>query len=1103
MIVLALVLLGANELAKVEHVVTAVADPMANSSGREHSFADGGKEQSPADSGGKEQPLADSGGKGQPPADSDSKKQPLAGSGGEEQLLVDIGDRKQRLAGSDGEGQWLADIGGREQQLEDSDGKEQPPADSVVEEQLLADSVGKEQSPADSGGKEQLLANSGGEEQPPTDISGKEQPPVDTGGRKHPSADAGGREQPSADAGGREQLPADDGGKEQLAADTGIRGPPPADNGGKEQPLARPKSIPLPPRQKKVFGARIAELAPARRGPEVEQRDFVESEVVQSRWAAVGLLVVSVLLVGLAVRWWMSIEVHRKWRAAMAKAAERDRVYRLAHARQLGTPYHVEPSPPLSPEVIEDAATLLARLAEERPGYDLDIELTIERTTDTGGRFDPVFLPIRQSVRLVVWVDVETGHHPDLHRVEWLLQQWRRGGLDFVRYDFEFQPGLLRENGHGLPKSIAELVARHEGAPLLILSRWVRPEDYGGRLGWLEEIMGWPNRAWLDLDPRPAEERSPEVLALRATMVGSGLSRFAFTEFGLLACARLLVSGGERTGSVGDLKPVDLDRLGPTLRLWAGCACLVPDPTWPQLEAICKRLPEFRDVLPQGGEVHRLVQWLRGYVMGRPDDAKDGLSAQLLAHGERLMLSPECRHTLKVDLRRYDAQVFRFNKKARMEYRARGLLVEQLLAADVHGDEFEMLKRDLKISMHRAMMDPREARKLLRRFEGTAVARELEGIVAEERRLQQDEGLVLHTKWASAVWEYFEGRFGNGKGAHLRDLLRWRPWSRKRVVGLLWVLGFVTVNYWIWWWTAPRCIRNNEKQAAHLVMPALSAVERVEIALAPCDDDEALEGEALMSLKCLPGSEFIMGSPPEEEGRWGDEALHRAEVLPFAIGIHEVTVAQWRAVTGTEPNNCYYGCEDDHPVHNVSWEDSVNFLNQVTDMENKRRSADAKLTRCYERKGDEWTWVQSCSGYRLPTETEWEYAARAGTATAYSFGSNSSGLDNYAWYRNNSDIRAHKVSSKIASSWGLYDMHGNLWEWVWDWYGKYPSNTSVGYSGPQGGRRRVLRGGSFDYKPKSLRSAVRSHLTPTYRGAFFGLRCARSLPATSTDPPNP
>jgi formylglycine-generating enzyme required for sulfatase activity len=155
-------------------------------------------------------------------------------------------------------------------------------------------------------------------------------------------------------------------------------------------------------------------------------------------------------------------------------------------------------------------------------------------------------------------------------------------------------------------------------------------------------------------------------------------------------------------------------------------------------------------------------------------------------------------------------------------------------------------------------------------------------------------------------------------------------------------------------------------------------------------------------------------------------------------------------------------------------------------------SGEAALTACYEVSGEDVAWVEGCTGYRLPTEAEWEYAARAGTTTSWSLGDEDPMrrqplAGEYAWYGGNAEGKVHTVGTKRPNPWGLYDMHGNVWEWVWDAYDSYKSGEVV--NSPGAGR--ALRGGSFYSSPWDLRSADRNWLSPGDRFRHGGFRCAR------------
>ena len=227
--------------------------------------------------------------------------------------------------------------------------------------------------------------------------------------------------------------------------------------------------------------------------------------------------------------------------------------------------------------------------------------------------------------------------------------------------------------------------------------------------------------------------------------------------------------------------------------------------------------------------------------------------------------------------------------------------------------------------------------------------------------------------------------------------------------------------------------------------------------------------------------EFRMGSPSGEKDRDDDETRHQVSITQgFAIGSTEVTQALYKAVMGENPSR-FKG--NNNPVEQVSWHDVVELCNRLSEMEG--------LESAYRISGETVTWDRSANGYRLPTEAEWEYAARGGGEHVYS---GSDDIGDVAWYSSNSGSKTHEVGGKQANGWGLYDMTGNVWEWVWDWYGEYPSGKATDPAGPSTGSNRVHRGGSWISNPRRARVANRYRYDPGFRGNFLGFRLARSLP---------
>ena len=220
-----------------------------------------------------------------------------------------------------------------------------------------------------------------------------------------------------------------------------------------------------------------------------------------------------------------------------------------------------------------------------------------------------------------------------------------------------------------------------------------------------------------------------------------------------------------------------------------------------------------------------------------------------------------------------------------------------------------------------------------------------------------------------------------------------------------------------------------------------------------------------MQLVLVPAGEFQMGSANESDE---ERPVHTVRISkPFYLGLHEVTQGQWETVTGSNPSR--FKGDTNRPVETVSWEEVQKFIDKLNSKEGGTK-------------------------YRLPTEAEWEYAARAGSTTAYSFGDDSSQLGKYAWFADNADNTTHPVGKLQPNAWGLYDMHGNVWEWVQDWYGKYTAEPVTDPQGPASGSYRVLRGGGWGHGAGKCRSAYRGNGAPGGRVVGLGFRLLRTAP---------
>jgi formylglycine-generating enzyme required for sulfatase activity len=244
-----------------------------------------------------------------------------------------------------------------------------------------------------------------------------------------------------------------------------------------------------------------------------------------------------------------------------------------------------------------------------------------------------------------------------------------------------------------------------------------------------------------------------------------------------------------------------------------------------------------------------------------------------------------------------------------------------------------------------------------------------------------------------------------------------------------------------------------------------------------------------MVLVPIPAGEFPMGTADKKGSRDRADRKRKADpespqhlvkiTQPYYLSSCEVTQQQYEKVMGTSPwkGKPLVREGPSHAASYVTWDDAVEFCRKLSEQEDQE--------------------------YRLPTEAEWEYACRAGTETTWSFGDNHEQLSDYAWYDANAyqdgQQYAHRVGRKLPNAWGLYDMHGNVWEWCQDWYAPYDGKRteSVDPAGPERGRHRVWRGGSFASALQNTRSATRlSHGREDYHPEYLaGLRVVRNFKA--------
>jgi formylglycine-generating enzyme required for sulfatase activity len=242
------------------------------------------------------------------------------------------------------------------------------------------------------------------------------------------------------------------------------------------------------------------------------------------------------------------------------------------------------------------------------------------------------------------------------------------------------------------------------------------------------------------------------------------------------------------------------------------------------------------------------------------------------------------------------------------------------------------------------------------------------------------------------------------------------------------------------------------------------------LCLSGCETAKPFTNSIGMEFVLIPPGTFMMG----DNAGAGDYEMPQHQVTisqPFYLGKYEVTQAQWMEVMGTNPSD-FRG--PSNPVENVSWDDIQEFISRLNKREGHNR-------------------------YRLPTEAEWEYAARGGTDTLFFFTRDlrsrrevATQLDAYAWFDENSGKPTHPVGQKRPNPFGLYDIYGNVSEWVQDWFGAYSGGSFTDPLGPSSGDKRVQRGGSWDHLVRDCRSTYRDKWSPHIGSWLDGFRLALS-----------
>ena len=299
-----------------------------------------------------------------------------------------------------------------------------------------------------------------------------------------------------------------------------------------------------------------------------------------------------------------------------------------------------------------------------------------------------------------------------------------------------------------------------------------------------------------------------------------------------------------------------------------------------------------------------------------------------------------------------------------------------------------------------------------------------------------------------------------------------------------------------------------KKQQHFKIVSIISLAIILAFTFTACGEDS----DELVGFVWIPPGTFTMGSNDTDD--YGAQPPHQVTLTKgFYMSKYAITQGQYFAIMEYNPSTYKPDPNADGkgrlPVEGISWYDAIVFCNKL--------SIKHGLQPVYSISGktnpDDWGEVPTSNthpnyaawnavemigpypnvpnGYRLPTEAEWEYACRAGTTTAWFHGNAEPGLENYAWYYSNSDSMTHEVGKKLPNAWGLYDMHGNVREWCWDWYGSYTSGAKTDPVGAPPGLIRAYRGGNWDFSAKYSRSAYRDYFPPYYQSDYIGFRVVR------------
>ena len=725
--------------------------------------------------------------------------------------------------------------------------------------------------------------------------------------------------------------------------------------------------------------------------------------------------------------------------------------------------YRIKLEPPLPLTLLDDTATLLGRIYQVARSKKLDVKATLKRTIAAGGRPSPVMQPRRRAVELLVLCD-EWDTRPYLPGFLKLLERWQKLGVQIERYSFQKNPQELQSVSKQQTTQLVDLLNLHADAPVILFASHLHIRGQDKYQDWDQQLHQTDLKVWLDPDPRLFAERDG-VEQEAILQLSSQLPRFGLTAQGVQAMVRYLQQQGKGV-QIPAWEPLQLgSQKEVSLKKWLACGVQVPDCSYEQFEAA--RQTFLAEELPDPRSVRLLVEWFQS-EFGR----------DYRAHEDTVELGTERKKALKRWLRKEHPELAAsWNQR----------LAEQLVI-----DESE----DPQKPPNLAQLERRKREVMYR----AGAQASLEAALQQLAALDDIDHLVDKEQCQREMYQEFDGvdpakakpepapKLDEPQVKKAQLFLTTAAWT---TAAFALIAGLGT---WTWLKRAD-WVGQKLQQPVHVKVEHIQdyKIEKTE------GFPEVDYRPALLPIP-LSGKPFLMGSPKTEQDRFDNEEQHEVELTyPFLMMETEVTQGQYESVMGENPSkvrqdsggtDCKrFGVGKNFPVYCVDWFEAAAYANRLSEKEG--------LAKCYEvaHKSVKWPQKQDCKGYRLPTEAEWEYAARAGTTLVYA---GSDKPEEVAWFGDDYDKGStHEVKSqeKKPNAWGLHEMSGNVWEWVWDEYEPNKAEPSKNPVGPLlDGSRRVFRGGSWYDVARFVRVAYRFRLEPGIRSGSLGFRLVRSYP---------